>query len=50
MTASMPDFIDHITAANPHALQLDGTKIGWYRNRVEAWARIIVDALNRTTQ
>ena len=39
MTASMPDFIDHITAANPHALQLDGTKIGFYRERVEAWAR-----------
>ena len=35
----MPDFVDHITAANPHALQLDGTKIGFYRERVEAWAR-----------
>ena len=35
----MPDFVDHITAANPHALQLDGTKIGWYKRRVEAWKR-----------
>ena len=31
-----PGFVEHITA---HQLQLDGTKIGWYRDRVEAWRR-----------
>jgi MoaA/NifB/PqqE/SkfB family radical SAM enzyme len=35
----MPDFVDHITAANPHNLLLDDTKIAWYRDRVEAWRR-----------
>lgn len=29
-------FIEHVTADQ---LQLDGTKISWYRDRVEAWAR-----------
>ncbi len=31
-----PGFTEHVTAAQ---LQLDGTKIGWYRDRVEAWRR-----------
>ena len=39
MTAEMPEFIEQITSASPHNLQLDGTKVGWYRDRVEAWAR-----------
>lgn len=43
MTASLPELTDHIVGAKPggsvHDLQLDGTKIGWYRERVEAWRR-----------
>jgi MoaA/NifB/PqqE/SkfB family radical SAM enzyme len=39
----MPDFVDHVIGqkpdASPYSLELDGTKIGWYRDRVEAWAR-----------
>src|SRR3990167_11436483 len=31
MSAALPEFVDQ--------LQLDGTKIGWYRDRVEAWQR-----------
>lgn len=38
MTSAMPDLVEHIVTGSP-ALQLDGTKIGWYRDRVEAWAR-----------
>jgi MoaA/NifB/PqqE/SkfB family radical SAM enzyme len=30
-------FIDHVSSA--HQLQLDGTKIGWYPERVAAWKR-----------
>src|ERR1700693_3898713 len=43
MTAAMPDHIEHVLGikpnASPYDLQLDGTKIGFYRDRVEAWAR-----------
>ena len=43
MTASLPELTDHIVGASPgasvHDLQLDGTKIGWYKDRVEAWQR-----------
>ena len=43
MTSPMPEFVDHIVGAkpdaSPYSLELDGTKIGWYRDRVEAWAR-----------
>ena len=43
MTAQMPDHIEHVLGikpdASPYSLQLDGTKIGFYRERVEAWAR-----------
>lgn len=38
MTTPMPEFTDKIVGS-PHDLQLDGTKIGWYRDRVEAWQR-----------
>jgi MoaA/NifB/PqqE/SkfB family radical SAM enzyme len=38
MTSPLPEFINHVVTGSP-ALQLDGTKIGWYRDRVEAWAR-----------
>src|SRR5687767_5289782 len=37
MTAVLPEFIDQLTSV--HRLQLDGTKVGRYRERVEAWAR-----------
>lgn len=39
MTAVMPEFVEHVIGADPYALQLDGTKISWYKNRVEAWRR-----------
>jgi len=43
VTSPMPDFVDHVIGqkpdASPYSLELDGTKIGWYRDRVEAWAR-----------
>lgn len=38
MTATMPEFTDKVVGS-PHDLQLDGTKIAWYRDRVEAWRR-----------
>jgi MoaA/NifB/PqqE/SkfB family radical SAM enzyme len=34
----MPELVDKIVGS-PHDLQLDGTKVGWYRDRVEAWQR-----------
>jgi MoaA/NifB/PqqE/SkfB family radical SAM enzyme len=43
VTASLPELTDHIVSASSgasvHDLQLDGTKIGWYRDRVLAWQR-----------
>lgn len=42
MTAHLPEFIDQVVSgkpASPYSLQVDGTKIGWYRDRVEAWDR-----------
>lgn len=40
MTATNPDFINHvITGSAVKDLILDGTKIGWWRDRVEAWNR-----------
>lgn len=40
MTALMPDFIEHVIGApSAHSLQLDGTKVGFYRERVEAMMR-----------
>jgi MoaA/NifB/PqqE/SkfB family radical SAM enzyme len=34
----MPELVDKIVGS-PHDLQLDGTKIGWYKDRVLAWQR-----------
>jgi MoaA/NifB/PqqE/SkfB family radical SAM enzyme len=38
MTVAMPEFVDQIVGS-VHDLQLDGSKIGWYKDRVEAWKR-----------
>jgi MoaA/NifB/PqqE/SkfB family radical SAM enzyme len=38
MTSAMPELVEHVVTGSP-ALQLDGTKVGWYSDRVEAWAR-----------
>jgi MoaA/NifB/PqqE/SkfB family radical SAM enzyme len=37
MTAALPELYDEIV--NPHDLLLDGTKVGWYKDRIEAWQR-----------
>lgn len=37
MSSSLPDLVDHIVS--PNDLVLDGTKVGWYRDRIEAWER-----------
>jgi MoaA/NifB/PqqE/SkfB family radical SAM enzyme len=34
----MPELVDKIVGS-PHDLQLDGTKVGWYKDRVLAWQR-----------
>lgn len=42
MTAHLPEFVDQVVTgkpASPYSLQVDGTKIPWYRDRVEAWKR-----------
>jgi MoaA/NifB/PqqE/SkfB family radical SAM enzyme len=43
MTTPIPEFFNHVVTGKPAAevynLQLDGTKIAWYRDRVEAWRR-----------
>ncbi len=40
MTSSVPELINHIvTGSAVHDLQLDGSKVGWWRDRVEAWDR-----------
>jgi MoaA/NifB/PqqE/SkfB family radical SAM enzyme len=43
MTTPIPEFFNHVVSGKPAAevynLQLDGTKIAWYRDRVEAWQR-----------
>jgi MoaA/NifB/PqqE/SkfB family radical SAM enzyme len=38
MTTAMPEFTDQIVGS-AHDLQLDGTKIPWYRDRVLKWRR-----------
>jgi DNA repair photolyase len=38
MTTQMQDFVDQ-GVGSPHDLQLDGTKIAWYKDRVLAWKR-----------
>ena len=37
MSASLPEFVEHIT--NPNDLILDGSKVGWYPERIQAWSR-----------
>jgi len=43
MSTPIPEFFNHVVTGKPaaevYSLQLDGTKIAWYRNRVEAWRR-----------
>lgn len=39
MTSVMPDFHDHVIAPDVHALDLDGSKVMWYPERVAAWKR-----------
>ncbi len=43
MTTPIPEFFNHVVSGKPAAevynLQLDGTKIAWYRDRVQAWHR-----------
>lgn len=38
MTTALPELVDKIVGS-PHDLQLDSTKISWYRDRVLAWQR-----------
>ena len=37
MSSSLPELLDHIV--DPKALVLDGTKVGWYADRIAAWER-----------
>jgi pyruvate-formate lyase-activating enzyme len=40
LTSSVPEFINHVvTGSAVHDLVLDGTKVGWWKDRVEAWKR-----------
>ncbi len=43
MTSAMPELINQVATGSPaysvDDLQLDGSKIGWYRDRVLAWER-----------
>jgi len=40
MTSPLPEFINHVvTGSSVHDLVLDGSKVGWWRDRVEAWQR-----------
>jgi MoaA/NifB/PqqE/SkfB family radical SAM enzyme len=40
VTSPLPEFINHVvTGDSVYDLQLDGTKISWWRDRVEAWKR-----------
>lgn len=40
MTASLPEFTNQlVTGSILHELQLDGSKVGWWKDRVEAWKR-----------
>lgn len=40
MTSPLPEFINHVVTGSPvYDLELDGTKIGWWRDRVLAWER-----------
>lgn len=37
MSSSLPELVEHIVS--PHDLVLDGTKVGWYPDRIAAWKR-----------
>lgn len=40
MTSQLPELINHVVTGSPvYDLVLDGTKVGWWRDRVEAWKR-----------
>jgi hypothetical protein len=40
MTSVLPEFINHVVTGSPlKELVLDGTKVMWWRDRVEAWER-----------
>lgn len=40
MTSPLPELINHVVTGSPVGeLVLDGTKIGWWKDRVEAWKR-----------
>lgn len=41
MTSPMPDLLQHVvgTAPSVYDLELDGTKVGWWRERIGAWQR-----------
>lgn len=39
MSAHIPEFVNQVNGLTARGLQLDGSKISWYRDRVEAWAR-----------
>lgn len=43
MTTHTPDFVEHLVSGGAppsvHALELDGTKIMWWRDRLDAWKR-----------
>lgn len=40
MTSSVPELINQVVTGNAlYDLQLDGSKVGWWRDRVEAWDR-----------
>lgn len=40
MTSSVPELLNHVVTGNAlYDLQLDGSKVGWWRDRVEAWER-----------
>ncbi len=40
MTSSVPELLNKVVTGNAlYDLQLDGSKVGWWRDRVEAWDR-----------
>ena len=41
MTSAMPELLDQAVTGNPNisAYELDGTKVMWWRDRIEKWQR-----------
>lgn len=43
MSSQLPEFFEHVVTGSPatsiHDYVLDGSKVGWWRDRVEAWQR-----------